>query len=101
MRSTICLLLALAVGLLRAQTIDTGILGSVTDPSGAFVAGANVTITQPATGLARAVATDTSGHYEVRYLIPGEYNVEVKAEGFKAERQTGIVIQIGQRARIE
>jgi outer membrane receptor protein involved in Fe transport len=100
MKLTICVLLALAPGMLRAQTIDTGILGDVKDPSGAVVANATVTITQPATGLSKTVATDSSGHYEVRYLVPGEYNVEVKADGFRTERQTGIVIQIGQRAQI-
>src|SRR5215467_8777256 len=83
-----------------AQTLDTGILGNVTDPSGAAVSGAAVTITQAATGVTKTAATDTGGRYEVRYLTPGEYTVEVKAQGFRSERQTGIVIQIGQLAPI-
>src|SRR5215467_9054095 len=83
-----------------AQTLDTGILGNVTDPSGAAVSGAAVTITQAATGVTKTAATDTGGRYEVRYLTPGEYTVEVKAQGFRAERQSHIVIQIGQLAPI-
>ena len=67
------LLLFLAISTLSAQTIDTGILGTVTDSTGAVVAGAPVTIFQPATGLARTVATNAEGSYEVRYLMPGEY----------------------------
>src|SRR5712692_1339833 len=99
MKLTICLLLV--AGALWAQTLDTGILGTVADPTGAVVSSATITITQPATGLTKTITTDSSGHYEVRYLVPGEYMVEVKAEGFRSERRTGIVIQINQQARID
>jgi hypothetical protein len=90
----------LACGLGHTQTLDTGILGTVSDPTGAIVVGASVTITQPATGFTRTVTTSAEGAYEVRYLLPGEYNVEVKASGFRGERRTAIVLQIGQQARI-
>jgi hypothetical protein len=60
-----------------------------------------VTIAQPATGFSRNVTTADDGNYDVRYLVPGEYTVEVKAQGFKSERRTGIVIQINQQARID
>jgi len=79
--------------LMPAQTLDTGILGTVTDSSGAVVVGAAVTITQPATGYTRTVTSSAEGAYEVRYLVPGEYAVEVKANGFRSERRTGIVVQ--------
>jgi outer membrane receptor protein involved in Fe transport len=83
-----------------AQTLDTGILGTVTDPTGAVVVGTAVTIVQAAQGVSKTATTDTGGRYEVRYLVPGEYTVEAKAQGFRAERQSGIVIQIGQLAQI-
>ena len=86
--------------LMPAQTLDTGILGTVTDSSGAVVVGAAVTITQPATGYTRTVTSSTEGSYEVRYLVPGEYAVEVKANGFRSERRTGIVVQTSQQARV-
>src|SRR5260370_6858909 len=82
------------------ETLDTGILGSVTDPTGAVVTGATITIVQAAKGVSRTATTDSGGRYEVRYLIPGEYTVEAKAQGFRTERQSGIVIQIGQLAQI-
>ena len=93
-------LLAAAAGALPAQTIDTAILGVVSDPTGAVVVGAEVTILQPATGFARTLKTSADGAYEVRYLLPGEYSVEVKATGFRSERRTGVVLQIGQQGRI-
>jgi len=84
-----------------AQTVDTAILGIVTDSAQAGVPGATVVISQPAKGLSRTVNTSPGGLYELRYLVPGEYQVEVQANGFRAERRTGIQIQIGQQARID
>ncbi len=101
MKSAYFLLSAVALSALHAQTLDTGILGEIRDPSGAAIAAATVTILQPTIGLSRTITTDSGGHYEVRYLVPGDYTVEAKAAGFRTERQTGIVIQIGQQARID
>lgn len=101
MRKNSLLFLLLLAGLAPGQTIDTGILGTVKDPPGAAIAGAMVTITQPATGTTRTVTTGPSGTYEVRYLQPGDYTVEVTMGGFKTERRTGIVLQISQLARID
>src|SRR5215469_15502186 len=94
------LMCAIALFQAAAQTLDTGILGIVTDPTGATVAGAKVTITQTATGVEKNVITDAGGRYEVRYLVPGEYVVEAQAQGFRTERRSGINIQIGQLAPI-
>ncbi len=85
---------------LASQTLDTGILGTVTDPASASISGADVTIANKGTGLTRAVKTAADGKYEVRYLVPGEYTVEVRAPGFRAEH-TSVVIQINQQARLD
>src|SRR4051812_28448409 len=84
-----------------AQTVDTAILGIVTDAGQAGVPGTTVVISQPAKGVSRTVSTSPGGLYELRYLVPGEYQVEVQANGFRTERRTGIQIQIGQQARID
>jgi hypothetical protein len=84
-----------------AQTMDTAILGNVTDSAQEAVPNAIVTITQPSTGLTRVVNTSSSGAYELRYLVPGDYTVEVKAQGFRTERRTGILIQLGQSAKLD
>jgi outer membrane receptor protein involved in Fe transport len=91
----------LAAGLLRGQTLDTGILGTITDPTGGVVSRVTITITNPSTGVTRTISTDSGGQYEVRYLLPGEYTAETKAEGFRGERRTGIVVQIGQQTRVD
>ena len=91
---------ALSIGPLAAQTIDTGILGTVSDSTGAVIAHAAVTISQRETGLARTLTTNTEGAYELRYLLPGEYSVEVRANGFRTAVQNSVLIQIGQQARI-
>ena len=99
--SRVFLLVCLCAATLRPQSVDTVILGAVTDSAGASVSGASVSITQPATGLSHNVTTGPTGTYEVRYLVPGEYVVEVRANGFATERRTGVAIQLGQQARID
>jgi outer membrane receptor protein involved in Fe transport len=94
-------LILLAARLANAQSLDTGILGTVVDPAGAALTVASVTVTQPATGMTRTIQTGADGSYEVRYLRPGEYIVDVKAPGFRSERRTGITLQISQLARID
>src|SRR5689334_20052724 len=79
----------LVTGTASAQTADTAILGTVLDSSGAAVPGATFEIAQPATGLTRTVLSNSSGDYELRYLVPGTYDVRVSTTGFAAQRRTG------------
>jgi len=95
------LALFLACAPSASQTLDTGILGTISDPQGASIAGAEVTISNPATGVSRSVKTGPDGKYEVRYLVPGDYTVGAQAPGFRTERRTGVTIQINQQARID
>ncbi len=74
-----------------AQGTDLGtIAGSVTDSSGAVVANADVTITDLATGAARAAKSNTQGEYRVFGLRSGGYKVTVKAAGMGTAVLTGI-----------
>jgi hypothetical protein len=57
--------------------------GTVTDPSGAVVAGANVTVTNDATGVSHSTVTSASGFYRVAALPPGSYTVNVESTGFQ------------------
>ena len=81
-------LLILAGAVLYAQTITGTIVGTVSDPGGLAIAGADVTLAHPATGLERRVATGENGGFVFTSVGPGEYRLTVKREGFKtAERK--------------
>src|ERR1700733_28758 len=56
--------------------------GSVTDSSGAAVAGAQITLTEPATGLKRTTTSNASGLYQFLDVPPGDYRLETSAKGF-------------------
>src|SRR4029077_19886262 len=82
-----------------SQTAGT-ISGLVTDPSGALVAGATVTVTNPGTNLARDTTSNGAGNYNFPDLPPGIYNVKAAHEGFQTEIRNAIELQVQQTARI-
>jgi len=89
--SALPLLAALAIALLlpsllwgQATTSTGNINGTVTDPSGASVPGAKVTITRIDTGVATNVVTNSSGFYNSGSITPGTYSVKVEAKGFES-----------------
>jgi len=72
-----------------AQSTTGRILGTLTDPSGAAVAGATVVVTDVQRGTSRTMTTDESGDYAAPDLQPGTYKIHVEARGFKSvERPT-------------
>ena len=68
------------------------ILGRVTDPAGAGVAGAQVTATQEGTGFSRSAITDADGLYVLPSLRPAVYNLTVESKGFSTSKQSGITL---------
>jgi len=79
-------------------TISTGsIVGTVTDPQGAVVAGAKVTVTHTATGATLTFTTNSAGAYNSGALTPGEYKVQVSAKGFSSVSQV-LTVQVGNTA---
>jgi hypothetical protein len=77
-----------AVPVAHAQTNTTGaVVGIVSDSSGAFVAGAKVTVTNQATGASYNVVTSPVGDYRVSQLAPGKYIISVEAKGFERSKQ--------------
>ncbi|MCC6292219.1 MAG: TonB-dependent receptor [Bryobacterales bacterium] len=90
-KATVILLFACALAALTlAQTITSSIVGSVTDPSGAAVAGAAVTLTHVSTGAERQTKTGSRGDFVFTSLQLGEYNVSVTASGFKRLEKRGV-----------
>jgi hypothetical protein len=79
----------------HAQSTAT-VSGRVTDPSGAVVAGAAVTVRNAGTGIERATKTDASGDYSVPSLQPGQYSVTVQASGFARFQLRRLALQVDQ-----
>jgi len=94
-------MLVLSGQILYAQ-ITGGILGTVTDPSGAAISDATVTMRNADTGLERRVQTNASGSYEFLAVPVGEnYSVRVEAGGFRATVENGIKLDINQKYRAD
>jgi len=94
---TVVLMLAITPAF--AQTYGD-IAGTVADPSGAVIAGAAVTVSNPATGAERVVETNETGRYNVPFLSPGTYNLKAELEGFKTATRTGVLLQVGDAAQV-
>jgi hypothetical protein len=79
-----------------AQATNTAgaIQGTVTDPQGAILPGAEITISSLATGTKKTLVADSAGFYSVASLVPGQYQVAVTAAGF-AKTTTKLTVQIG------
>ena len=97
----VTLALMLGVALLAgtrvlAQGITGTIAGTVTDPSGAAVPGATVTITQTSINSVHTLTTSDNGSFTATQLPPGDYTVEVEQKGFERFRQAGVHLTIDQ-----
>jgi len=86
---------------LIAQVDRGSIVGIVSDPSGAKVAGADVTITNSATDQSIKVTTDTSGAYAANLLRIGAYSVTVEKQGFKRAVKPGVEVGVNQVVRVD
>src|SRR3954469_10536582 len=86
-RVSLLLFFALAFsGLSLAQGLGS-IVGTVTDPSGAVLAGAKVTAVEIGTGLVRTTTADTQGYYVLNSLKPAQYAVSIESAGFRTSKQ--------------
>ena len=79
----------------RAQVTGATLSGTVTDPSGAVIPHAKVSIENTATGVVRNVTSDSSGLYTAPNLLPGPYSATFSSSGFSTEVRSGIVLTVG------
>jgi Carboxypeptidase regulatory-like domain/TonB-dependent Receptor Plug Domain len=91
----------LSTAMLVGQTFRGTILGSVTDPSGAVVAGATVKVRNVATGLERTTATSADGSYTVSELPIGSYSVTVSLTGFQTAVTTNVEVDVATERRVD
>jgi hypothetical protein len=87
--------------LLRAQSNTAEITGAVVDDSGAAIPGAAIFVINKETGLERRFETDSSGNFTITQLLPGSYSLRAEKAGFQRFLREGLVLQVGQRARID
>ena len=80
---------------------DAAIVGTVTDPSGAAVPNVKITVTNLETSLIHTVTTSDAGQYVLPELKIGHYDVKAEASGFKVAEQKGVVLQVGDRQRLD
>ena len=84
----------------RAQLIQGGIDGLVTDTTDAAIVGAEVNIMNEATGQIRDTTTGASGNYSFPTVNTGSYSVTVRSDGFQASTTTGVVVSQNNVTRI-
>jgi len=91
----------LAAVSLSAQTFRGTILGTVTDPQGAVVTGAKVTVKNVGTGLERTTETSADGSYALPELQIGTYTVTVTLAGFQTFVTTGVTVDVAGERRVD
>ena len=94
-------LLCLALSALFAQSERGNITGIVTDPTGAAVAGAQLTLIHRDTNTPTKALSTGSGEYNLPNLIPGSYRMEVSAPGFKRFLQQNLTVSAGGTVRVD
>lgn len=93
-------LLFCATQLFAQGETTSAITGIVSDPTGAAIAGAMVTIVSTDAGAKRVVKTDDAGHFNLPQLRPGTYSIKAEAEGFQAQTDPSVAAGLGQRQTV-
>jgi len=84
-----------------AQIQNGQFTGTVTDPSGAAVPNAKITITNQSTGLSVSATTNSTGAYQVSELPPGTYKISIEAAGFKTFSDVGVTLNAGSTSHLD
>ena len=94
-------LLAVLPGPVLAQISTASVGGAVRDPAGAAVMNASVDLVNVATGVERHTATNEGGNYVFLNVLPGDYTLRAKAEGFKSVQLSQFTLMVNQTARFD
>src|SRR5258707_1224688 len=95
------LCLSLLISQLGAQIRSGTMIGSVADPTGALVGGADVVVTNTATNISSSTKTTNAGVYTVPYLEAGTYTIAVTHAGFESFQVTGVKLESSQTVRVD
>src|SRR5579872_7546886 len=86
---------------LFAQTASAQLEGRILDSSGSVIPDTAITVTNSETGIKRDITSNDRGDYEAPLLPAGNSQITARKEGFKPVTRSGIVLQVGQTARID
>jgi len=99
---TIVLVMALyCLGDAFAQQPWGLIVGTVTDPTGATISAATVTVTQTDTQVNQTAVTNATGDYSIPYLAPGIYTIKAEHAGFRASVVSDLALRVAQTVRAD
>ena len=98
---TSLVLIAMLASSMLAQSFYGSIVGTVTDTSGAAVPGAKVTLSSKGTADTRTVQSDASGNYQFVSLVPGSYEVNIEATGFKRLTRSNVQVEVAGAVRVD
>ena len=96
-----CIIVFTAASGLIAQESRGVVLGRISDPSGAAVAGAKIHAVNRATNTGASSVTNHEGNYEIPFLIPGIYNVSAEVTGFKKAIRNQVEVNVDDRAEVD
>ncbi|MBV8050043.1 MAG: TonB-dependent receptor, partial [Acidobacteriaceae bacterium] len=85
----------------QAQTTQGGMVGTIRDEKGAYIAGAKVTVTSPSTGLQRETRTAENGIFRLLALPTGTYEIKAEAQGFAVSTSPRIEIGVDQVRNVD
>ena len=85
----------------QANAVDAAVNGYVLDPSKTAVPGAHITLTNDATGISQDATSDGQGYYRFPLVPVGTYRLNTVANGFETNTLAGIVLRVGQEARLD
>ena len=100
-RHLLMMFVLLSTAMLVGQTFRGTILGSVTDSTGAYVAGATVKVRNVGTGLERTTTTSTDGSYSVPELPIGTYSVTITQTGFQTAVTNNVEVNVATERRVD
>ncbi len=94
-------LASLALGLAHGQEFRATLQGTVSDPTGAAVPNATVTLRSNDTGQERSDTTDADGHYLFTFVVPARYSLSIRADGFKTLQRENVSLSVNDSLRVD
>jgi hypothetical protein len=101
MRHAVLILAAIASLAVHAQDARGRIGGRITDPSGAAVSAAGISVSNPTTGVTVRAKPSSSGAFDVPYLAPGTYTITITAPGFRSYERANLEVRVADRLTID